>query len=53
MLDGITMGLFLSMCISNTGITNKPQAIKVYQGETKPKYKIVDEEVINNVIVYK
>ena len=50
---GFTTGFAIAWWILLTDISNKPQAIEVYQGKTTLEYKIVDGVVVDSCVVFK
>ena len=47
------IGAFFAFFVGAYFIEKEPSAIEVYQGKTTLEYKIVDNQVIDSVVVYK
>lgn len=52
-IGGFFIGALFALFLVAYFIEKEPTAMEVYQGKTTLEYKIVDNQVIDSVVVYK
>ena len=52
-IGGFLIGGLFALSLVAYFMEKEPSAIEVYQGKTTLEYKIVDNQVIDSVVVYK